>query len=227
MSGRDFDMHYRKYNDDLIDHDRPPLPNAFVTTHTRQTNFEGESVYNRIMAKKTSKSAAAAAPPKASNVDIDIDDIFSGKPLKPSAQASSSSVKTQSGETTSTSSNKKKNKKRKALEGDVDQEVESGNVKGVVQTTEGQGKRKADTFTEVPKSKKSKTKGSKASKSHDDYEEGDEDEDESVSQVVEVSDPSAVSRTKVKAALQPPRGRREVDADEEMFRDSRGDGPST
>ena len=186
-------------------------------------------MYTRIMAKKTSKSAAAAAPPKASNVDIDIDDIFSGKPLKPSAQASSSSVKTQSGETTSTSSNKKKNKKRKALEGDVDQEVESGNVKGVVQTTEGQGKRKADTFTEVPKSKKSKTKTSKVSKSHDDLEEGyeHEDEDEPVSQVVEVVDPSAVSRTKVKAALQPPRGRREVDADEEMFRDSRGDGPST
>ena len=184
------------------------------------------------MAKKTSKSAATAAPPKASNVDIDIDDIFSGKPLKSSAQASSSSVstlKTQSGETTSTSSNKKKNKKRKALEGDVDQAVESGNVKGVVQTTEGQGKRKADTVTGVPKSKKSKTKTSKVSKSHDDLEEGyeHEDEDEPVSQVVEVVDPSAVSRTKVKAALQPSRGRREVDADEEMFRDSRGDGPST
>ena len=203
------------------------------------------------MAKKTSKagSSAASAPPKATNNnDFDIDDIFSGKPLKtkPAPVASSSSSKAKVIDSTSTSKSEK-NKKKKAV-GDGKEEVQAGAVNGV------KGKRKADgdsVVEPVTKSKKTKTiseaKPSKTSKpvknklSNDDEEDDEEDLDEDYTdeddeiptpKVVEVLDPSAVSRTKVKQALQPPPsrakgGRREVDAEEEMFRDSRGDGPST
>jgi hypothetical protein len=211
------------------------------------------------MAKKTSKagSSAASAPPKATNNnDFDIDDIFSGKPLKsnPAPVASSSSSKPKAADSTSTDKAKKDKKKKKAV-GDGKEEVQAGiAVNGV------KGKRKADGDNVVEpaiKSKKSKTtsefKPSKTSKSvqkklrddddeddeedlDEDYTDEDEDDDEddetSTPKVVEVLDPSAVSRSKVKQALQPPPsrskgGRREVDVEEEMFRDSRGDGPST
>lgn len=215
------------------------------------------------MAKKTSKagSSTASAPPKASNNnDFDIDDIFSGKPLKTKpapVASSSSSAKAKTVESTSTSKAKKDNKKKKAV-GDGGDEVQAGiAVNGV------KGKRKAESdgiVESATKSKKSKTtsetKPSKTSKStqnkpsndYDDDEddeedldedytdeddEDDEDDETSTPKVVEVLDPSAVSRSKVKQALQPPPsrsklkgGRREVDAEEEMFRDSRGDGPS-
>lgn len=209
------------------------------------------------MAKKTSKAgpSASSAPPKATNNnDFDIDDIFSGKPLKAkSAPVASSSSSAKAKAVDSTSTNKaKKDKKKKKKAGDGGEEVQAGiTVKGV------KGKRKADGDNVVEpatKSKKSKTtsgtKHSKTSKavknklSNDDDEddeedldedytdEDDEDDEPSTPKVVEVLDPSAVSRSKVKQALQPPPsrskgGRREVDAEEEMFRDSRGDGPST
>jgi hypothetical protein len=206
------------------------------------------------MAKKTSKAGttAASAPPKATNNnDFDIDDIFSGKPLKsnPAPVASSSSSKPKAADSTSTDKAKKDKKKKKAV-GDGKEEVQAGiAVNGV------KGKRKADGDNVVEpaiKSKKSKTtseiKLSKTSKSvqkklrddgddEDDEEDldedyTDEDDEPSTPKVVEVLDPSAVSRSKVKQALRPPPsrskgGRREVDAEEEMFRDSRGDGPST
>jgi hypothetical protein len=206
------------------------------------------------MAKKTSKagSSAASAPPKATNNnDFDIDDIFSGKPLKsnPAPVASSSSSKPKAADSTSTSKAKKDKKKKKAV-GDGGDEVQAGiAVNGV------KGKRKADgdnVVESATKSKKTKTtretelsKTSKSSQNQlrdDDDEDDEEDLDEdytdedddetSTPKVVEVLDPSAVSRSKVKQALQPPPsrskgGRREVDVEEEMFRDSRGDGPST
>jgi hypothetical protein len=211
-----------------------------------------------IMAKKTSKagSSTASAPPKATNNnDFDIDDIFSGKPLKSNpapVASSSSSAKAKAVDITSTSKAKKDKKKKKAV-GDGGDEVQAGiAVNGV------KGKRKAESdgvVESATKSKKSKTtsefKPSKTSKSvqkklrddddeddeedlDEDYTDEDDDEDDepSTPKVVEVLDPSAVSRSKVKQALQPPPsrskgGRREVDVEEEMFRDSRGDGPST
>lgn len=205
------------------------------------------------MAKKTSKAgtSAASAPPKATNNnDFDIDDIFSGKPLKtkPAPVASSSSSEPKAVDITSTNKAKKDKKKKKAV-GDGGDEVQAGiAVNGV------KGKRKAESdgvVESATKSKKSKTtsefKPSKTSKSvqkklrDDDDEDDEEDLDEdytdeddepSTPKVVEILDPSAVSRSKVKQALQPPPsrskgGRREVDVEEEMFRDSRGDGPST
>ncbi|KAH8078348.1 hypothetical protein HD553DRAFT_326971 [Filobasidium floriforme] len=211
------------------------------------------------MAKKTSKAgpSAASAPPKASNNnDFDIDDIFSGKPLKtkPAPVASSSSSKTKAVDTSSTNKAKKDKKKKKKAVGDGKEEVQAGAVNGV------KGKRKAesdgivDSATQSKKTKTtSETKPSKPSKSipkklsndddeddeedlNEDYTDEDDDDDEddepSTPKVVEVLDPSAVSRSKVKQALQPPPsrsklkgGRREVDVEEEMFRDSRGDGP--
>jgi hypothetical protein len=207
------------------------------------------------MAKKTSKAgpSAASAPPKATNNnDFDIDDIFSGKPLKsnPAPVASSSSSKPKAVHITSTSKADKKDKKKKKAVGDGGEEVQAG-----IAVNGGKGKRKAESdgiVEPATKSKKTKTtselKPSKTSKSvqkklrDDDDEDDEEDLDEdytdedddetSTPKVVEVLDPSAVSRSKVKQALQPPPsrskgGRREVDVEEEMFRDSRGDGPST
>jgi hypothetical protein len=208
------------------------------------------------MAKKTSKagSSAASAPPKATNNnDFDIDDIFSGKPLKskPAPVASSSSAKPKAVNSTSTNKAEKKDKKKKKKAvGDWGDEVQAG-----IAVNGGKGKRKADGDNVVePATKSKKTKimselqPSKTSKSvqkklrDDDDEDDEEDLDEdytdenddetSTPKVVEVLDPSAVSRSKVKQALQPPPsrskgGRREVDAEEEMFKDSRGDGPST
>jgi hypothetical protein len=221
-----------------------PITRISTRPITNQLEHRHRPIPLRIMAKKISKSGtASAAPPKpttTNTADIDIDDIFSGKPLKSkstplaSSSTSASTPKIKSEESTSKAG---KNKKKKKV---VENEAEEGSVNG------GKGKRKADssdpTVEPSTNSKKSKIetklpKSSKPSEVNHLHNNNNDDDDFTdndklpTSKVLEILDPSAVSRSKVKQALQPPisrskGGRREVDAEEEMFRDSRGDGPS-
>lgn len=216
------------------------------------------------MAKKTSKPGSTAVPAKTTStkVDLDIDDIFSGKPLRgfiPSASGSGSGSGSGSalkpGLSNEKSKKDKKKKKPKVVDSDVGLTVEDEQVRetlGAELQSVGKGKRKADVGPEAGGvKKKSKSTSSTVIKSRkevlapvahakdglddededeDDFEDiQDSDDEEDTPQVIEIVDPSAISRTKVKAALQPVpgRGRRQPDAEEEMFRDSRGDGPRT
>lgn len=164
------------------------------------------------MGKKTS---ATTKPATAAAVN-DIDDIFSGKSTAQPAPASSSRMTTEAG--TSTDKTKKK-KKQKADSSDPKTNANAP-VDSVAEQSTGVGKKRKGESPAVDTHSNESTNKKKKSKARV---EQDAIETPHEPAAVVVADPSAASRAKVKQAFKPQN--RTLDEDDQMFMDSRGDGP--